>query len=748
MLAAAGGAPPGVRASPSQASGMCGGSSRASTPSPTPSSLFGGARGGGSFRGGSGGGGSSIAGGSRGGGKAGSGGGGSGSGSGGGGGGGGGGGSGGRRPPADAPSAKRKGLRHFAVRVCRKVEEKARTTYNEVADELRVTADPPPPSYPPSGPPSPASASTAGRSGGTGGGGGGEPSGGGGGKGKAARGAAGRPPGARVVVDEKNIRRRVYDSLNVLMAMGVIAKYKKEISWRGLSSAMTTARGGAHAAAAAAAAAGRGGTGDGRGGTRSRSVSAVTAGAAVAGVASAGRGSDGGGSADELAALRLAVRRRRAAAAEKAAAAADLQSQLAAVRLLVRRNLAAEAGYRDGAASTAATTGGGSRHRPPPPPPPAYRIPVPFVILRTGPDTHIQMHMCAARDRVDFTVADRFVVYDDREMVEPAARGGSAAAAAAPAASAASAAAGAPAALTADEEMVLAALSRRPLIDADVVAACPSLSKEARLAAINRLLECGRMQLLRRPSDNAILYKAVSRSETAHLAGLSAQDRLVYAEVEKAKAAGTWTKELRIRCGLTIAAVKKSLANLEARKLIKSVNNVQYKNRKMYMLAGVEPAQAVTGGPWYTDDKEFDIEFIRVLYNQVQEFLKSRPHQMASVAAVERYLADLKISVEPLRTPHVHTLLNVMELDAIIEMVSPNRSELVDEGSPAAPPAGEEDPDAARARSTYYRINKQVVSVLAVANTPCGVCPVVSDCHPDGIISPRTCIYIDEWLNF
>ncbi|OSX76345.1 hypothetical protein BU14_0196s0012 [Porphyra umbilicalis] len=295
--------------------------------------------------------------------------------------------------------------------------------------------------------------------------------------------------------------------------------------------------------------------------------------------------------------------------------------------------------------------------------------------------------------------------------------------------------------------MVLAALQRRPLVDADVEAACPSLTKQARMGAYNRLLHTERMQVLRRPSDKAILYKAVVRSETAHLTGLSVQDRLVYAEVDKAKAAGTWTKELRIRCGLTIAAVKKSVANLEARKLIKGVNNVQYKNRKMYMLVGVEPAQAVTGGPWYTDEKEFDTEFIRVLYNQVQEFLKSRPHKMASVAAVERYLADLKISNEALRTSHVHTLLNVMELDAIVEAVSPTRAEMADE-PPAPAGAAAEGEEASRARSTFFRVNKQVPHVLSVANTPCGVCPVAKDCHPDGIISPRTCIYIDEWLNF
>ena len=34
--------------------------------------------------------------------------------------------------------------------------------------------------------------------------------------------------------DQKNIRRRVYDALNVLMAMGIITKERKEIRWQGL----------------------------------------------------------------------------------------------------------------------------------------------------------------------------------------------------------------------------------------------------------------------------------------------------------------------------------------------------------------------------------------------------------------------------------------------------------------------------------------------------------------------------------
>lgn len=39
---------------------------------------------------------------------------------------------------------------------------------------------------------------------------------------------------ARQVFDQKNIRRRVYDALNVLMAMNIIAKDKKNIEWVGL----------------------------------------------------------------------------------------------------------------------------------------------------------------------------------------------------------------------------------------------------------------------------------------------------------------------------------------------------------------------------------------------------------------------------------------------------------------------------------------------------------------------------------
>ncbi|XP_052216756.1 transcription factor Dp-1-like isoform X2 [Dreissena polymorpha] len=81
-----------------------------------------------------------------------------------------------------------KGLRHFSMKVCEKVQKKGVTSYNEVADELVAEFSDP-------------------------------------------RNIM-SPQDAQY--DQKNIRRRVYDALNVLMAMNIISKEKKEIRWIGL----------------------------------------------------------------------------------------------------------------------------------------------------------------------------------------------------------------------------------------------------------------------------------------------------------------------------------------------------------------------------------------------------------------------------------------------------------------------------------------------------------------------------------
>ncbi|KAK4511227.1 uncharacterized protein ATC70_012441 [Mucor velutinosus] len=87
-----------------------------------------------------------------------------------------------KKQPALDDNRNTKGLRLFSKQVCDKVAKRGVTTYNEVADEL----------------------------------------------------AAEIQQKSTVPVDQKNIRRRVYDALNVLMAMEIITKDRKQIKWLGL----------------------------------------------------------------------------------------------------------------------------------------------------------------------------------------------------------------------------------------------------------------------------------------------------------------------------------------------------------------------------------------------------------------------------------------------------------------------------------------------------------------------------------
>ena len=59
-------------------------------------------------------------------------------------------------------------------------------------------------------------------------------------------------------------------------------------------------------------------------------------------------------------------------------------------------------------------------------------------------------------------------------------------------------------------------------------------------------------------------------------------------------------------------AVRAGALSLTGRKCPLHADRPQHITRKIYMLEGLEPSIALTGGPWYTDN-ELDTEFIQNL---------------------------------------------------------------------------------------------------------------------------------------
>ncbi|CAM9820198.1 unnamed protein product [Ectocarpus sp. 6 AP-2014] len=215
------------------------------------------------------------------------------------------------------PEAKpNKGLRHFSVKVCRKVEEKGTTTYNEVADELVQEL--------------------------------------------AAEGKLGT--GKEPHYDDKNIRRRVYDALNVLMAIDIISKDRKEIKWKGLPE------------------------------NSSRSG---------------------------LRALQQEKQDRERSLDAKKSQLADLLVQQISFRNLARRNRS-RAAARAAAAAAAAAAGNGAEcaEEQDAEEVAASKIFVPFIVVSSSHDTVIQCEMAENREDVFFNFSHEFQIADDNEILK------------------------------------------------------------------------------------------------------------------------------------------------------------------------------------------------------------------------------------------------------------------------------------------------------------------------------------------
>jgi transcription factor Dp-1 len=167
--------------------------------------------------------------------------------------------------------------------------------------------------------------------------------------------------------DEKNIRRRVYDALNVLMAMDIISKEKKEIRWKGLPS---------HAQPDL-----------------------------------------------DLEVLQRDKRRLEQSLQRKREHLQELIMQRIAFQRLIRRNTAREEAVAAAAAAAAAAHSQAAAAGPGAGPglgmdEEARKIPLPFIIINTGSQTVIQCEMTEDRSDVFFNFSAPFEINDDNEVLK------------------------------------------------------------------------------------------------------------------------------------------------------------------------------------------------------------------------------------------------------------------------------------------------------------------------------------------
>lgn len=204
---------------------------------------------------------------------------------------------------------------------------------------------------------------------------------------------------------------------------------------------------------------------------------------------------------------------------------------------------------------------------------------------------------------------------------------------------------------------------------------------------------------------------------------------LIYQIIEQSGNMGIWTRNLKTQSNLQQVQITKILKKLEARKLIKSVNSVTNKNRKVYMLYNLEPHVDISGDIWYSG-QEIDSEFIDILNKQCFNFINQKGYATAEELCA--FIRKSGISKVELKLSNVQNILDNLIYDGKIEAIEDPRGFSFIGGK----------------NTIYYKPTKLEIIENGFTQTPCGICPVFNQCSDEGEITPIKCIYFKNWLKW
>lgn len=266
------------------------------------------------------------------------------------------------------------------------------------------------------------------------------------------------------------------------------------------------------------------------------------------------------------------------------------------------------------------------------------------------------------------------------------------------------------------------------------------MEKKDLVTSINKLIKAGKLELKTQGSILIYLLRDAKAAESTK--GMGQEEKIVYNIIEKSGNKGIWVKEIRTRSNLQLTQLNKVLKSLESKKSIKSVKPVTDSKKKVYMLFDIKPDSSLTGGAWYSEN-DFETEFVDILGRQTLTFLQrqrshaevqhtdplaAQRHMMCDIKQVKHFISQLGISKVELEDAEVKQILESLVFDGFA-----TRLHTLGEGGK---------------KQTFYRAIKHQPLTSGISRVPCGVCPIISQCTPGGLVSPQTCKYMKEWLEF
>ncbi|KAM5578783.1 DNA-directed RNA polymerase III subunit rpc6 [Rosa sericea] len=212
---------------------------------------------------------------------------------------------------------------------------------------------------------------------------------------------------------------------------------------------------------------------------------------------------------------------------------------------------------------------------------------------------------------------------------------------------------------------------------------------------------------------------------------LTEHESKLYDAIRSKTDMGMSVQDLRRETGLQNNLFTKAIKTLQAKQLIKEVKNFENKTRKHYMATEFEPSKEITGGAWY-DNGQFDTEFIKVVKGELVKVISDQ--KIATVEDISLAIRTKKFLTVNLSPQELKQILDALVLDnEVLKVVSTGTGDF---GHIKA------------GKDCYKCCERGKPNLASMASIPCGVCPRINQCTPDGIISPTTCEYFKKWLEF
>ena len=113
------------------------------------------------------------------------------------------------------------------------------------------------------------------------------------------------------------------------------------------------------------------------------------------------------------------------------------------------------------------------------------------------------------------------------------------------------------------------------------------------------------------------------------LISLTGDEHIIYNHIAESRTIGCWVKSLKGKTNLHATNLTKVIKSLETKRLIKTIKNVKFPTRRIYMLSELNPSEDVTGGPWFSD-AELDVDLVEALADLAIKFVRERSWSVAA----------------------------------------------------------------------------------------------------------------------